>query len=79
MNDIGKMTGRRVLVTGSDTGIGPGVALAFAREGAAVALHYPYDETGPRAAVDEIRRAGGKAEAFETDFKDIAQVKGLAA
>jgi NAD(P)-dependent dehydrogenase (short-subunit alcohol dehydrogenase family) len=79
MSDGGKMQGRRVLVTGSDTGIGRGVALEFAREGAAVALHYPRDETALRATLAEIRRAGGKAEAFQADFNDVAQVKALAA
>jgi NAD(P)-dependent dehydrogenase (short-subunit alcohol dehydrogenase family) len=69
---------RRVLVTGSDTGIGRGVALEFARAGAAVALHYPRDPAGARSAVDEIRALGGRAEAFAADFTDIAQVRALA-
>jgi NAD(P)-dependent dehydrogenase (short-subunit alcohol dehydrogenase family) len=79
MSQDAKVQGRRVLVTGSDTGIGRGVALEFAREGAAVALHYPYDQAGARAAVGEIRQSGGKAEAFRADFNDLAQVRALAA
>jgi NAD(P)-dependent dehydrogenase (short-subunit alcohol dehydrogenase family) len=35
-------------------------------------------EEGARTAVEEIRAAGGKAEAFQADFNDIAQVRGLA-
>lgn len=78
MSETRKMEGKRVLVTGSDTGIGRGVALEFAKEGAAVALHYPLEPDGARTAVEEIRRAGGKAEAFQANFNDIAQVRGLA-
>src|SRR5215212_10195259 len=78
MNDQGLMHNRRVLVSGSDTGIGRGVALEFAREGAAVVLHYSRDEIGARSAADEIRAAGGKAEAFHADFNDVGQVRALA-
>jgi glucose 1-dehydrogenase/3-oxoacyl-[acyl-carrier protein] reductase len=73
------MQGRRVLVSGADTGIGRGMALEFAREGADVALHYPQDPAGALAAVEEIKAAGGKAAAFHADFNDLAQVRGLAA
>jgi len=72
------MEGKRVLVTGSGTGIGRGVALEFAREGADVVLHYAHSEAGAATAVDEIRGAGGKAEVFQADLADIDAVKGLA-
>src|SRR5438128_8518517 len=79
MSEDKKMAGKRVLVTGADTGIGRGVALEFARAGAAVALHYPLEPDGAQAAVNEIRQAGGTAQAFQANFNDMAQVRGLAA
>ena len=78
MTQSRRMEGRRVLVTGSGTGIGRGVALEFAREGAAVVLHYAHSEAGAASAVDEIRSAGGTAEAFQADLADIEQVRALA-
>jgi len=74
-----RMASKRVLVTGAGTGIGRGVALEFAREGAAVTLHYSHNADGAQSAVEEIRRAGGKAEAFGADFNDVAQARRLVA
>jgi len=74
-----KMTNKRVLVTGSDTGIGKGIALEFARQGAAVALHYPYSAAGATAAVHKICSAGGVAQAFRADFNKVEEVQHLAA
>jgi NAD(P)-dependent dehydrogenase (short-subunit alcohol dehydrogenase family) len=79
MSDEQRMAGKRVLVSGSDTGIGRGVALEFARAGAAVALHYPLAPDGAESAAEEIRQAGGQAQAFHANFNDLAQVRGLAA
>ena len=78
MTHTRRMEGKRVLVTGSGTGIGRGVALEFAREGAAVVLHYAHSEAGAASAVDEIRSDGGTAEAFQADLADIEQVRALA-
>lgn len=73
-----KMEGKRVLVTGSGTGIGRGVALEFAKEGAAVVLHYAHSESGAASAVEEIRQGGGKAAVFKADLAEIDQVQDLA-
>lgn len=73
-----KMEGKRVLVTGSGTGIGRGVALEFAREGAAVVLHYAHSEGGAASAVEEIRSAGGTAGVLQADLADIEQARALA-
>jgi NAD(P)-dependent dehydrogenase (short-subunit alcohol dehydrogenase family) len=78
LKPTGRMTGRRVLVTGAGTGIGRGIALEFAREGAAVALHYSHSAEGATAAIEEIRRTGGKAAAFGADFADLDAVRELA-
>jgi glucose 1-dehydrogenase len=78
MQNNGRMQGKRVLVTGAGTGIGRGVALEFAGEGAAVALHYGRDRTGALSAAEEIRSQGGKAKAFGADFRDAATIPQLA-
>jgi NAD(P)-dependent dehydrogenase (short-subunit alcohol dehydrogenase family) len=73
----GTMKSKRVLVTGSGTGIGREIALEFAREGADVALHYSHNDAGAHSAVRDILALGRRAEAFRADFNDTSQAKSL--
>lgn len=79
MGQKGCLSGKRVLVTGAGTGIGRGVALEFAREGAAVVLHYAHSDEGATRAVDEIRQMGGTTEMLQADLGDLEQLQALAA
>ena len=67
----GRLKGRKALITGADSGIGAAVAIAFAREGADVALSYlPAEEDDARHVCDVIREAGVKAVALPGDLTD---------
>ena len=68
----------KVLVTGAGTGIGRGVALEFAMEGAAVVLHYGSSRDGADSAVAQIEAAGGRSCAMHADFRDANQARDLA-
>jgi NAD(P)-dependent dehydrogenase (short-subunit alcohol dehydrogenase family) len=68
---LGRMKGRKALVTGADSGIGRAVAIAFAREGADVALNYLPEEEGDAAEVVALIEAEGrKAIAVPGDLQD---------
>jgi len=74
---MGKLDGRVALITGAGRGLGKGMALGFAEEGAQVAVHYLSSKAGAQDAVDTIRTRGGKAEAFQAELADAAQVERL--
>jgi len=76
-----KLEGQIAVVTGSSAGIGAGVALAFAREGAAVVVNYPSEDEAPAATriCDEIRGAGGRAIAVLGDVSREGDVERLCA
>src|ERR1700675_1790473 len=56
-----KLDGKVALVTGASKGIGAGIALSLAKEGAAVAVNYASDRAGADRVVEKIKAAGGKA------------------
>jgi len=69
----GRLTGRRALVTGGDSGIGRAAAIAFAREGADVAIGYlPQEQEDADEVLKIIRDAGRKAVSLPGDIRDEA-------
>jgi 3-oxoacyl-[acyl-carrier protein] reductase len=63
-------SGKTALVTGASRGIGRAAALALAKAGAQVLVHYGRGAADARSVVEEIRFAGGKAEAIGSDLSD---------
>ena len=62
-----KLSGKSVLITGGASGIGQGIALAFASEGANVAITYATSD--PAETVAAIKDHGGKALALKADLR----------
>lgn len=72
---MGKLDGKLALVTGGSRGIGRGIALAFAREGAGVAVNYRRDVGAARSTVAEIEQLGGTALAVQADVAEWPEVE----
>ncbi|CAO3408448.1 SDR family oxidoreductase [Azospirillum largimobile] len=69
----GRLAGRKALITGGDSGMGRAAAIAYAREGADVAINYfPTEEPDAREVVALIEAAGRKAVAIPGDLRDEA-------
>jgi NAD(P)-dependent dehydrogenase (short-subunit alcohol dehydrogenase family) len=67
----GKLPGRKALITGGDSGIGRAAAIAYAREGADVAINYlPTEESDAKEVVQLIEAEGRKAVALPGDITD---------
>ncbi|MBX3525803.1 MAG: SDR family oxidoreductase [Rhodoblastus sp.] len=67
----GRLTGRRALITGGDSGMGRAAAIAFAREGADIAINYfPNEEDDARDVLALIERAGRKAVLLPGDLRE---------
>ncbi len=74
-----KLVGYKTLVTGGDSGIGRAVAIAFAREGADVALSYlPEEEHDARTTAEWVRAAGRQCALLPGDLRDEATARGVA-
>ncbi|GAB2585049.1 glucose 1-dehydrogenase [Microlunatus antarcticus] len=71
-----KLVGRRALVTGADSGIGRAVAIAFAREGADVALNYlPVEQSDADDVVAAVSESGRKIVQLPADLTDEATAR----
>jgi NAD(P)-dependent dehydrogenase (short-subunit alcohol dehydrogenase family) len=69
----GRLAGRKALLTGGDSGMGRAAAIAFAREGADVAINYlPQEESDAKEVIALVREAGRKAVALPGDLREEA-------
>lgn len=66
---MNKLNGKTALVTGASRGIGRASALALAQAGAQVLVHYGSNAEEANIVVNEIRKAGGKAESLGADLR----------
>jgi len=74
----GKLQGRKALVTGGDSGIGRAAAIAYAREGADVAIAYlPSEEVDAREVIGLIEAEGRKAVALPGDITEETWCRAL--
>ena len=74
----GRLNGRKALITGGDSGIGRAAAIAYAREGADVAISYlPSEEADAREVIALIEAEGRMALALPGDIKDEAWCREL--
>jgi 3-oxoacyl-[acyl-carrier protein] reductase len=74
---LGKLDDRIALVTGASRGIGAAIALAFAQEGATVAVNYHASEGRARDVVAKIESQRGRALAVRADVSDGVQVRAM--
>lgn len=70
-----RLQGQVAIVTGGSRGIGRGIVLAFAKEGAKVAIVYRGSQEAAEALVKEVTAGGGTAKMYQCDVADVASVE----
>lgn len=74
-----RLLGRKVLVTGSSKGIGRGIAIRFAQEGADVVINYNSDPRGAEEALAEVEALGRRGAIIRANLGTVAEVRELVA
>ncbi len=75
MNSNPRLKGQSALVTGANSGIGKGIAIALANEGANVVVNYVTHPEAAAEVVNQIKTNGGNAIALEADVSNEQQVQ----
>ncbi|MEB0260733.1 MULTISPECIES: SDR family oxidoreductase [unclassified Mucilaginibacter] len=75
--DPQKLNGQIALVTGADSGIGKGVAIAIAKAGAKVLINYVHNANAANEVVAEINTAGGEEFAYKADVSKEGEVQAM--
>src|SRR5437588_2202309 len=65
------------IITGSDSGIGRGIALEYAKEGATVVVNYAHNQQAAQEVLHIIEQNGGKAIVIQADVSQYQQAMGL--
>jgi NAD(P)-dependent dehydrogenase (short-subunit alcohol dehydrogenase family) len=76
---MGKLDGKTALVTGGGRGIGRGIVLELAREGADVAVNYRRDQEAAERTAGEVRAFGRRAIVVQADVSDRQAVERMVA
>jgi glucose 1-dehydrogenase len=74
-----RLLGKKILVTGSSKGIGRGIAVRFAQEGADVVINYNSDPNGAEEALAEVKAAGQHGVAIQGNTGSVEAVRQLVA
>src|SRR6266702_4668610 len=74
---MGQLYSKVVIVTGSDSGIGRGIAIQFAQEGATVVIVYAHAQAKAQEVLETIQKNNGKAIVIQTDVSQYQQATGL--
>ena len=74
---MGKLEDKVAVITGSDSGIGRATAVAFAKEGADIAIDYLEDQAGAEETKRQVEEAGGKALVVQADVREPEAVARL--
>lgn len=73
----GPLTGKITLITGAGIRLGRALAVAVARAGSSVAVHFHASESGAHDTVEAIRGLQGQAQLFRADLRNYKEIKAL--